>query len=560
MSSAKDQRMAAYANPIRGHGMGSFARGGTFLPSGPHPGYHGGDAHMSTLANGMGAMNLHHVASFPSAGRPNGNVAQNSFDATGGHNQQVFMGLQNLQPGQHYYLPGANQGPSNMHHSPSMYSPYVPNAYPPGMGMMPDNSPIGRSWPSGVSSSDVPNLLTPRRESLSSNEAEYPGTPLTGYGMYTNPQVMDRSPSGVFTASATPSPNQMQQPYGIGAPISKAVVTTNPPSSVCPVHIQIKLQQDPPIPSAIPAPNSPNKPLDRSLENKNGETNVYIRGLQPETKDEDLFQWGKRFGDIQSSKSIIDMKTDKCKGFGFIKYYNFEDAEQCIRGFHHLGYEELGLVFAPFKVCSSRILRDQNGNGRGVGFARFETRDICEQVIRQFNNQPISRPGQGGEEHLIQIRYSDTHEQKILKQQTAAGRQFRAQEYEVGVAQARGALSDSRFFPNAQRNEFETFLQNSAYTHPSVSGATTPSSKTIPSAHAPGMTGMAMWSNGRSHTSVPGIAINGMAAPTTMPQSPTGSVISCAQVSGEAVRISRSGPTTPTKGERTQGKAASEHE
>lgn len=25
--------------------------------------------------------------------------------------------------------------------------------------------------------------------------------------------------------------------------------------------------------------------------------------------------------------------------FGFIKYYNFEDAEQCIRGFHHLGYE-----------------------------------------------------------------------------------------------------------------------------------------------------------------------------------------------------------------------------
>lgn len=32
--------------------------------------------------------------------------------------------------------------------------------------------------------------------------------------------------------------------------------------------------------------------------------------------------------------------------------------------------QELGQVFAPFKVCSSRILRDANGNGRGVGFAR----------------------------------------------------------------------------------------------------------------------------------------------------------------------------------------------
>ena len=28
-----------------------------------------------------------------------------------------------------------------------------------------------------------------------------------------------------------------------------------------------------------------------------------------------------------------------CYSFGFIKYHNFEDAENCIRGFHYLGYE-----------------------------------------------------------------------------------------------------------------------------------------------------------------------------------------------------------------------------
>lgn len=94
---------------------------------------------------------------------------------------------------------------------------------------------------------------------------------------------------------------------------------------------------------------------------------------------------------------------------------------------------------------------------------RFETRDICEEVIKSFNNNPVSKPG--GDEHLIQIRYSDTHEQKMLKQQTAAGRVFRAAEYEVGVAQARAmSAGPDRYMnmsPDSQgaANEFEIFLQ-----------------------------------------------------------------------------------------------------
>tara|TARA_R110002003_G_scaffold595_7_gene20759 strand:- start:14185 stop:14694 length:510 start_codon:yes stop_codon:yes gene_type:complete len=92
----------------------------------------------------------------------------------------------------------------------------------------------------------------------------------------------------------------------------------------------------------------------------------------------------------------------------------------------------------------------------------FETREICDEVIRDFNNTPASKPG--GEEHLIQIRFSDTHEQKMLKQQTAAGRVFRAAEYEVGVAQARALGTPDRYHslsPVSQSgsNEFEMFMQ-----------------------------------------------------------------------------------------------------
>ena len=128
---------------------------------------------------------------------------------------------------------------------------------------------------------------------------------------------------------------------------------------------------------------------------------------------------------------------------------------------------ELGAIFTPHKVCSSRILRDNAGIGRGVGFARFENRDVCEIIIKNFNNSAVSKAG--GEEHIIQIRYADTAEQKMLKQRTAAARQFRTAEYEYGV-QAR-----NQGFPAPQRldsasaqsenvNEFENFLhRNTRY-------------------------------------------------------------------------------------------------
>lgn len=96
-------------------------------------------------------------------------------------------------------------------------------------------------------------------------------------------------------------------------------------------------------------------------------------------------------------------------------------------------------------------------------YVSFETRDVCEEVIKNFNNTPVSKPG--GDEHLIQIRYSDTHEQKMLKQQTAAGRIFRAAEYEVGVAQVRASSTGPDRYLNmspedqSPANEFELFLQ-----------------------------------------------------------------------------------------------------
>ncbi|KAJ5030140.1 hypothetical protein J3E72DRAFT_392201 [Bipolaris maydis] len=478
----------------QGHGSAQYLPRG--LPMSPH-----GDNGMQCLTNNMAALGMH--ASYGSSATsksansalPGGSSDYGNIPISNG--QGLWVPNQHVIGSMYPMIPGA-QHQAGMTPSPGMYShagTYVQQAaYQYGQGVI-DNSPVPAGWTTRMSSAEIPSLMTPRRDSISSNENDNPGTPHGSGGMYrygSNTAIMDRSPNALYLSSATPSPSQLAHPYQVMAPIQKQqTIPTLPP------HLLALVHQDPPIPRAIPAPSSPHKPLDRSLENKTGETNVYIRGLLPETTDEMLHMWGKRFGDIQSSKSIIDLKTNLCKGFGFIKYHNFEDAEDCIRGFHYLGYEvsfaresfysklkkfadesntnlyvsnipknmnehELASIFAPHKVCSSRILRDSSGTGRGVGFARFESRDICDLVIKDFNNTPVSKPG--GEEHLIQIRFSDTHEQKMLKQQTAAGRVFRAAEYEVGVAQARALGTPDRYLSASpispgHANEFEMFMR-----------------------------------------------------------------------------------------------------
>lgn len=93
---------------------------------------------------------------------------------------------------------------------------------------------------------------------------------------------------------------------------------------------------------------------------------------------------------------------------------------------------------------SSKILRDSMGNSRGVGFARyvtsdhspmlysnwpsFESRDVCDAVIKQFNGIPIGEEGM-----VMNIRYADTAGQKELKRVTAERRQFRTNEYNIGA-------------------------------------------------------------------------------------------------------------------------------
>ncbi|KAI9827156.1 MAG: hypothetical protein M1832_005292 [Thelocarpon impressellum] len=215
----------------------------------------------------------------------------------------------------------------------------------------------------------------------------------------------------------------------------------------------------PPAITAVYESRVSRKSLEASLYNANRTTNVYIRGFPPETDDAMLLSYAANFGRVLTSKAMIDNQTGACKGFGFACFQTFQEAENCIRGFYGLGYDvsfaresfnarlkalsdplstnlyvsnlprsmteaELAAIFMGYTVESSRIQRDEHGNSKGVGFARFKTRKECDEVIEKFNGQLL-----GQERMPFQVRYADTQEQKRFKQVTQERRDFKSGEY-----------------------------------------------------------------------------------------------------------------------------------
>ncbi|XP_054384077.2 RNA-binding motif, single-stranded-interacting protein 2 isoform X4 [Pongo abelii] len=172
------------------------------------------------------------------------------------------------------------------------------------------------------------------------------------------------------------------------------------------------------------APPSPSNSTPNSSSGSNGndqlsKTNLYIRGLQPGTTDQDLVKLCQPYGKIVSTKAILDKTTNKCKGYGFVDFDSPSAAQKAVTALKASGVQaqmakqqeqdptnlyisnlplsmdeqELEGMLKPFgQVISTRILRDTSGTSRGVGFARMESTEKCEAIITHFNGKYIKTP------------------------------------------------------------------------------------------------------------------------------------------------------------------------
>lgn len=140
-------------------------------------------------------------------------------------------------------------------------------------------------------------------------------------------------------------------------------------------------------------------------------------------------------GKITSTKAILDKNTNLCKGYGFVDFESPEAAEAAVKALQGQGIQaqmakvrevkqqeqdptnlyianlpsfwseqNLEQLFCQHGiVISTRILRDQQGQSRCVGFARMESREKCEQIIQKFNQKQVT----GGTEPLL-VKFADS--------------------------------------------------------------------------------------------------------------------------------------------------------
>lgn len=313
MSNHNNHRQNGYARANAGYGNANAMYGSQYggrAQGGGGYGMHHNPSDMAAIAHTFQGINL---AGQTFAAQNKNTMMPATGGQFGGMAVPTTMASGMYGAASQYVYPNGYGAAAATTQSPGMYTPHA-SQYMQQLNyqgyQQQDNSPLSHNWTptTAGATGEVPTLVTPRRDSVSSNENDQPATPsYAGYPGFVHGNVtINRSPSGVFTHS-TPSPTSMVGPYGMTAPKQLEQPDISP-------RLKLLMTQEPAIPRAIPAPSSPLKPLDRALENQRGETNVYIRGLLPATTDEMLEAWGSRFGDIKSSKSIIDLNTGLCKG------------------------------------------------------------------------------------------------------------------------------------------------------------------------------------------------------------------------------------------------------
>ncbi|KAL8731612.1 MAG: hypothetical protein Q9166_003300 [cf. Caloplaca sp. 2 TL-2023] len=295
---------------------GQYQSNGHFFPNTITEGFNEQfDPSLNNLSQSMASMMLHGVDY-------TGAIKQNNPGAANGMTNMNSILPPQTNPGLFYTLPNPNLVYSDANGVPQSVYPQYMGTY----GLNTTNSgqlqqasfqnllanapitPRGNGWMIDPQvPQEVPELAAPRRTSLSSNEADSPHTPMfTSYLGGYQPKV--------FGLNGQPNTLGNCSPFN---PESKWQIAKTRTGQGVQADFEAWTSISPAIPPAIPAIDSPGGgrgTLEQIMHNPNGTTNVYVRGLHPDTTDEMLHEYGKRFGDIESAKSIIDTATGLCKG------------------------------------------------------------------------------------------------------------------------------------------------------------------------------------------------------------------------------------------------------
>lgn len=207
-------------------------------------------------------------------------------------------------------------------------------------------------------------------------------------------------------------------------------------------------------------------PSAQGIDEKNA-TNVIVNYLPPEMTEEELRTLFLSVGSIESCKLIRDKVTKASLGYAFINYEQPKYAKQAISTLHGMKLTnktikvsyarpssneiknanlyvsglplscnevDLRLLFSRYGVIiTSKVLLEENGQSRGVGFVRFDKRLEADAAIQGLNNKI---PNLEDAIKPLTVKFANPPSQKL-------------QPYLDILAQAKGLASTSAYLRQA---------------------------------------------------------------------------------------------------------------
>jgi len=152
-------------------------------------------------------------------------------------------------------------------------------------------------------------------------------------------------------------------------------------------------------------------------------TNLIINYLPPTMSEGTLATLFSPYGLLERCKIVVDLQTLRSRGYGFVKYDNSSSAERALKALN--GYElngkKLKVAFARQQckaitnanlyitnipphyendnlrklfrdygtIVECRVLKDQHGQSRGVGFVRMDTHHNAIQALQAMDQYVI---------------------------------------------------------------------------------------------------------------------------------------------------------------------------
>lgn len=145
------------------------------------------------------------------------------------------------------------------------------------------------------------------------------------------------------------------------------------------------------------------------------ECTLYIGDLDEQITEETLYSYFSRFGNIATARVMKHSQTKKSRGFGFLSYFQQQDAENARISCNHqviirkpirvtiaksprefgpgsnvflkgipadLNINDVDSHFSQFgRVFSSKINTDDDGNSLGYGYVQFEEKEEADKAL-----------------------------------------------------------------------------------------------------------------------------------------------------------------------------------